>query len=185
MGLFGRFKNVKLEDTSDLVKGLMQDFKATVSSDDSSTMGARSGTDTNKPSEWWSSTFTKEEQEYIASKLGSRSIADELPNKPVMDLINAAMYFNNATDRRLARLMLAEAERQAENSGDILDLHFTYSEMIPTYYRDRDNDPEALDVAISACEKQIKLGPKQHWLGGKNIQGTRFCRHTEDSTNCE
>ena len=116
MGLFGRFKNVKLEDTSDIVEGLMQDFKATVSSDDSSTMGARSGTDTNKLSEWWSSTFTKEEQEYIASKLGSRSIADELPNKPVMDLINAAMYFNNATDRRLARLMLAEAEagRQAD-----------------------------------------------------------------------
>jgi len=38
MGLFGRFKKVKLEDTSDIVEGLMQDFKATVSSDDSSTM---------------------------------------------------------------------------------------------------------------------------------------------------
>ena len=41
-----------------------------------------------------------------------------------------------------------------------LDLHFVYSEMIPVYYRDRDEDPEAMGLAISACQKQISLGPQ-------------------------
>ncbi len=44
--------------------------------------------------------------------------------------------------------------------GSVLDLHFTYSEMIPIYYRDRNTDPSAFEAAVAACEKQIELGPQ-------------------------
>jgi hypothetical protein len=39
----------------------------------------------------------------------------------------------------------------------VLDPHFAYSSMIPIYYGDRDTDPEALDLAIHACQNQIVL----------------------------
>ncbi len=44
--------------------------------------------------------------------------------------------------------------------GCVLDLHFTYSEMIPIYYRDRDGDSAAVDAAIATCEKQVALAPE-------------------------
>jgi len=56
--------------------------------------------------------------------------------------------------------MLAKAEELAKAAGNVLDLHFVYAGMIKTFYVDRDNDPEALDLAIAACEKQIALGPE-------------------------
>lgn len=60
--------------------------------------------------------------------------------------------------------------RKQGPSRSILDQHFKYLEDIRMYYRNRDNDPKALENAILACEGQIALAPeakkafeRQHW----------------------
>jgi hypothetical protein len=44
--------------------------------------------------------------------------------------------------------------------ASILDMHLGYHQMAQAYYRHRNDDPEALALAIGACEKQILLGPE-------------------------
>ena len=42
----------------------------------------------------------------------------------------------------------------------IVDLHFVYHSMIELNYRDRERLPDALEIAIDACRKQIALAPR-------------------------
>ena len=69
-----------------------------------------------------------------------------------------ATWFRSPQDRHIARRILEKSEELS--AGNVLDSHFTYSEMIPIYYRDRDTDPGAMDSAITACENQIALAPE-------------------------
>jgi hypothetical protein len=118
--------------------------------------------------EWWVATFTETEREYIGSASNSHTGGGSLTEGHISYTSGRAAQFLSALatnfyrpqDRRIARLMLAKAEEIAKTAANILDLHFVYAGMIKTYYADRDNDPEAVDLAIAACEKQIALGPE-------------------------
>ena len=125
--------------------------------------------------EWWLSNFTEEERKYIEARykpLGIR-VTDERPltqgtiswssGRSAQLLSGLATNFEGPKDRHIARRLLKKAEDVA--GSNILDRHFVYSEMIQVYYRDRDNDPNALGDAIGACEKQIEIGPEavQAW----------------------
>jgi hypothetical protein len=53
-----------------------------------------------------------------------------------------------------------EASQSTSSSGNILDRHFTLSEKMVIYYRERENSPEAMNKAIQASKDQIALAPE-------------------------
>jgi len=119
--------------------------------------------------DWWLAAFTDAERKYIERRyrpLGSGEKERPLTQGKItystgsaVSLLTAlATWFQGPKDRQLARRILAKAEELA-TSADVLDRHFLYQQVAKTYYPDRDSDPGALQVAISACEKQIALGP--------------------------
>ncbi len=72
-------------------------------------------------------------------------------------LSGLAGWFRQPSDLSIARCILAKAEEIG--SKDPLDMHFLYQAMIEIYYRARESNPMALNEAIDACQKQIKLAP--------------------------
>ena len=140
-------------------------------------------------SSWWLSTFSEAERRYIESvyhPLGT-SLSERLLTQgqitysggtAAMLLSGLATSFYSKSDRRLARLMLTEAKKQAESSKNILDLHFIHQGIIKAYYPDRDADPDALDVAIGACEDQIALAPKAAHAFRREYPGEHLPSHT-------
>jgi tetratricopeptide (TPR) repeat protein len=125
--------------------------------------------------DWWLSNFTEEERNYIESRYKPLGLGttNERPltqgtnswssGRAAQFLSGLSTNFQGPKDRHIARRLLIKAEQVSGST--ILDRHFVYSEMIQVYYRDRDNDPNSLDEAIRACEKQIEIGPEavQAW----------------------
>lgn len=119
--------------------------------------------------EWWLTSFTESERIHIDSVYRPFSTG---PDKSLTEgqtiyfegaahfLWTLASWFLGPNDRTLAKRIITKAEEEALKSGDISDLHFTYSVMIQAYYPDRETDPTALDQTILACEKQISLAPQ-------------------------
>ena len=140
--------------------------------------------------EWWLSTFTKEEREYIESKFKPLGVggAEERPltqgqitysSGRVAQLLSGfATNFYKPQDRRIARIMLSKAEELAKKAGNVLDLHFVYAGMIKTYYADRDYDSQALGSAIAACERQIDLAPSAAEAWKREYPGELLPGHT-------
>ena len=119
---------------------------------------------------WWLSTFSQEERKHIESEFKPINIGGDAPNLTQGDvswtsgtavqLIAAlAGWFKKPADYHIAKRMLAKAEELIPQEKNVLDLHFAYQSMIQTHYRNRDNDPEALDLATRACENQIAMAP--------------------------
>ena len=109
-------------------------------------------------SDWWKTTFTKDEQDYILSKGIPLDAIIEPSSSPARSLHPLAGYFSTSPDRTIARRFLEKVEESLKTDEvRVLDRHLAYSAMIPIYYSDRDTDPEALDLAIHACERQIAL----------------------------
>lgn len=124
-----------------------------------------------KLADWWFSTFTASEREYIeqvyqplGGKPGERPLtqvkitsADKRSNRVLWGL---AGWFKKTDDRHIARRILAKAEKLAISESDVIGLHFTYSQMVQVYYKDRATDSTAFDLAVESCEKQIAIAPK-------------------------
>lgn len=121
--------------------------------------------------EWWLSEFSEEERENIeevfqpmGSEPGSRPLTEgkiSYSSQNAAGLLHAlADWFNKPGERELAKKIIAKAVELANEGSDILDIHFSYQQRMEIYYRERDNDPTALDEAIKACQAQIKIAPK-------------------------
>jgi tetratricopeptide (TPR) repeat protein len=116
---------------------------------------------------WWVNTFTAEERELIESTYKPFGWGRERPlttgdirstTATAADtLYGLAGWFNKPGHRPLARRILAKAD---ELASEPLDKHFMLQQMIEVNYADRDSEPDALDAAIHACERQIELAPK-------------------------
>ena len=121
--------------------------------------------------DWWLSTFTEEERKEIQAVRPALVVGDNediivseranpgsttgwLENR----LSSLAIEFIGSKEMDIAARLLAKAEETG--GAKILDRHFAYQGMAQAYYRHRNDDPEALDLAIDACEKQIHLGPE-------------------------
>jgi len=117
--------------------------------------------DPDKPtrlSDWWKTTFTRDEQDYIFSKGIPLDAIIEPSSSPARSFHSLAGYFSTSPDRTIARRFLDKVEESLKTDEvRVLDRHFAYSSMIPIYYSDRDTDPEALGLAIHACQRQIAL----------------------------
>lgn len=119
---------------------------------------------------WWLSAFTEEERDYIESKfqpmtmgIGGTSTTERHPilntdGTLAVHLWELSSWFRSREDSHIAYRLLEKSEEVS--ADNILDLHFTYSAMIPIYYRDRDQSPAARENAIRICEKQIALAPE-------------------------
>jgi hypothetical protein len=121
--------------------------------------------------DWWLSTFTEEERKEIQSVRPSLVVGDNediivservSPGSNIGTVENRLSYvaieFIGSKEMDIAARLLAKAEETG--GAKILDRHFVYQQMAQAYYRHRNDDPEALDLAIDACEKQIHLGPE-------------------------
>ena len=73
---------------------------------------------------------------------------------------------------------MTKAEELVNPSTNILDIHFLYSNKISLYYRFRDSEPNALEVAISACKKQIEISSKAKVQFKKEYKKSPLPSHT-------
>ena len=102
--------------------------------------------------DWWLSTFTAEERNEIQARPGSTT------GRAESSLMSVGIEFIQSKDFGIAERLIAKATEVG--GASILDRHFDYQQMAQAYYRHRNDDPEALALAIDACEKQILLGPE-------------------------
>lgn len=120
-------------------------------------------------SNWWLSDFSEPEREYIVKTFqplgssgeslikGDIAYTDETP----IGLLSAlAACFSKKDDRTIAYRMIKKAEEMINESNNIMDIHFLYQNKLGIYYKNRDNDPDALEKAIEACKQQIEISPK-------------------------
>lgn len=114
--------------------------------------------------DWWFSTFTQEERDHIEEvfkPLGGDPNAKPLTegdiswtSQTAAGLLQAlAGWFNNPKDREIVKKIIAKAEELAPIRGNVLDRHFTLSEKMVIYYREREISPEAMEKAIQACRE--------------------------------
>ena len=121
--------------------------------------------------DWWLSTFTEEERRKIQAVRPTLVVGDNediiIPERSYPGsttgwlenrLSSLAIEFIGSKEMDIAARLLAKAEEAG--GAKILDRHFAYQGMAQAYYRHRNDDPEALDLAIDACQKQIYLGPE-------------------------
>jgi hypothetical protein len=124
--------------------------------------------------EWWRATFTEAERSALekaftdAPTVGgprllglTRGEASHFQtSQSASAFLRGVAYHAGNVCSSKAPEVFAKAEELALQEGDVLDLHFAYSEAIKFWYSRRDADPEALPAAIAACEQQIALGPR-------------------------
>lgn len=121
--------------------------------------------------DWWTSKFNKEERDHIEKVF--RPIGEEEGNKPLTQgkldyssqnaaglLHSLAGWFNKPGERELAKKIISKAVELAKKGDNIFDMHFSYQQQMEIYYRERENNPIALDKAIKACQEQIKIAPE-------------------------
>lgn len=120
---------------------------------------------------WWLSAFSQEERNHIEEVFhpmgadpSSKSLTQgdlSYTSQTAAGLLQAlAGWFNNPRDREIAKKIITKAEELAPTGGDVLDRHFTLSEKMVIYYREREANPEAMQKAIQACREQIAMAPQ-------------------------
>jgi len=82
-----------------------------------------------------------------------------------------------AEDRTIAYRILKKAEELINEQSNILNIHFLFQSKIEIYYRNRDNDANALKEAITACKQQIEIAPKAMIAFRKEYGDTSLPRH--------
>ena len=121
--------------------------------------------------DWWLLEFTQAERDYIESVYCPMGPGEESPEKPLTQgeiiessgsilqlLVGLSSWFRKPDDRPIAHRILAKAEELIARS-DIIQVHFLFSSMGETYYKDR-SDPESLAKAIATYEQQVAIAPK-------------------------
>ncbi len=120
-------------------------------------------------SEWWESEFSDEEKVKILKTYqplgmsGPESLLYyniyESSHSELKFLTILSGWFDNQNDRNIARKIITKAGEFANDSGNILDLHFYYLAQININYKERESSSEALNQAIEFCKKQIEIAP--------------------------
>lgn len=136
-------------------------------------------------SKWWLSTFTPAERDAVATRAdpespaGRRALVDGESVKTMptrLFLSHLSSRVNTPTLRPAAKRILFKAIETGD--GDTLDEHFLYHQVIEVFYADRETDPDALDRAIWACEKQIDLQGKAAKAFKKKFPKVNLPSHT-------
>jgi hypothetical protein len=116
--------------------------------------------------DWWLSNFSEAERGYIVKTFqplgssGDSLIKGDISytsQTPIGLLSALAGWFNKKDDRTIAYRMISKAEEMLRDSNNIIEIHFLYQSKLETYYRNRDNDPDAIEKTIEACKQQIEI----------------------------
>jgi len=67
---------------------------------------------------------------------------------------------------------------------DILNLHFFYPTKMKLFYKERDNNPDALQIAIDSCLKQIEIAEKSAAVFKKEYPDSSLPVHEGYSQLC-
>ena len=154
--------------------------------------------------DWWRSTFTEQERRYILTKFKPLIVGTTIPashaalssdvdsgddptplseiispdGSPAVHFWGLATWFRSPQDRHIGRRILEKSEELS--TGNVLDRHFTYSEMVPIYYRDRGTDPGAMGAAITRVKNRSRWRPKLLKHLGLSIRPIRISQVTVD-----
>ncbi len=128
--------------------------------------------------EWFSSAFTLEEQQYmntVFQPLGSNSTLTQdinsLSENEALSFLTALVgWFDNPRDRKFAFVIIKKAEEYV-SQADILDQHFFWSTKMKLFYKERESNPENLEIAIKSAQKQISLAPRASIAFKKEMPG--------------
>lgn len=115
---------------------------------------------------WFNTEFSKEERDHMEEIYQPFGIDTGLKEEITGITENSALHiltilsgwFDNPRDRELALKLIKKAEEYIDK-GEILDKHFFWSKKMELYYKLRDTDPNALEIAIRSAREQIKLAP--------------------------
>lgn len=117
--------------------------------------------------DWWHKTFSDSEREAMTANyqpmglpfLRSLTEGDMTRHGSSRGFLTTlAGWYNNPLMRPLAKRILHKAIETKD--GNTMDDHFLYSQVVDVYYPDRETDPNALDLVIWACERQIDMQGK-------------------------
>lgn len=119
---------------------------------------------------WWDATFSEAEKKHIQEKyqpLGSSSsqlIEGNITSSSqgvTTFLSTLAGWFHGRDELPIAEKILKKAEEiSMQGCRSVRDAHFMYMEKIKVFYKQRDTNPKALELAIEACRQQISIAPK-------------------------
>ncbi len=119
--------------------------------------------------DWWLSTFSTTQRQHMETLFqGSEIPAGTRPLTRDQGLLGvqtaagllvllADKLSGQSEDRSLACRVLTEAENRAIAGNDLLGLHFTYQQVIRIHLRWKGEFRDALDLAFSACYKQMRI----------------------------
>ena len=119
----------------------------------------------------WAGRFSKEEKSVIRQQLEKQnnsflllSILETIKsvdtNRQLGLVGNLIGLFNTKKNFDIAQ-KIAERGKQLESlCTDIVEVHFYYMHMINVFYKMRNDIPDALDIAIHYCKRQIEIAPK-------------------------
>lgn len=129
--------------------------------------------------DWWLNDLTEDDRitiRYIYKPFGmvanqcidegkSGNINEIIPDTHMKDkcktkfsfISTLITWFEKPEYYNIAQKIINLAEQNLHTNKRILDEHFYYSHCIKVYYRNRNNDPEALHKAIEYCKKQISI----------------------------
>jgi hypothetical protein len=118
-------------------------------------------------SDWWFNSFSDKDRQTIENTYNPMGSNEDRPltqghisqssRSKTQFLYSLASWFLKPGQRHIARIAITKAEEVSVQERNVLDTHFMYSTMVDVYYKDRENDPNALDKAIYACTQQIAL----------------------------
>ena len=130
--------------------------------------------------DWWLNKFTEEERNIIRNTyqpmgLGSDSLVQNeivsSSQSKLAFLSGLSSCFKKPEYHPIANKILEKAETFVDKTDDVLDLHFFYQNKIQIYYRNRDIDSNALDLAIQACKQQISISKEAAKAFKKELKG--------------
>lgn len=114
-------------------------------------------------SDWWAQTFTQAQQQEFLTRFHEITVSID-PNQTPSGtahqfLVNTAQYFNRTDRVHLGVPMLKKALSYNLNPQDE---YYTLSAYIQQRYKQRAEDPTAIDDVARACERTIELIPALH-----------------------
>ncbi len=120
-------------------------------------------------SEWWLSSFSEIERDYIVKTFNPMGSSGESLIKGDLQyssrsasgfLSDLTGWFKKKEDRSVAFRFIEKAEEIIDENTNMLDLHFFHQHKIQIYYKHRDIESDVLEIAIEACKQQIAIAPE-------------------------
>jgi hypothetical protein len=110
----------------------------------------------------WNSLFTKDEIKIMDTVYDSDLKNTDPNSSPLVDvklsyLTHYLSWFSKPQYFNIGEKIIHLCEKYLTESKRIIDIHFYYNNKMKFYYSNRDTNPNALNIAIDSCLKQIEI----------------------------